>query len=190
MKSVQDEILRGLDHSESSLHRREFEGVVFDTCALSQTRFINCRFSDCRFVDCEMSGARFPGTTLNNVRFERCRMTGLNLMDADPTFLDLDMSECVLDYASFAGLHLDKTRFIDCRMRDVDLSNTALNGAVFAGSDLRDANFNHSSLLRADLRQALNVSFDAKLVKLGRTLIDLSTLVEVGARLGLDAGMS
>ena len=61
---------------------------------------------------------------------------------------------------------MKKASFIDCSLKEVDFAETDLTQALFKNCDLLNASFVETVLDKADLRSAINYSFDPELNKI------------------------
>lgn len=150
--------------SNNELVEVEFDNCSFHQCDFSETEFKHCKFIDCHFSNCNLSNIKIGYSRFNEVFFEHCKILGVDWTRAYWPNLSLSsplkFSNCILNDCSFHSLQLPELQLISCKVMDVDFREGCFNQANFSGSDFSYSLFNHTELIEADFRDAINYSID------------------------------
>lgn len=141
----------------------ELEGCRLDGCVLEKAVLRDCTLVDCVLTGCNLSMADLDGTRFTDCRFVDCKALAVAWGRTGPAPLSTrpwDFERCRLDLGSFRDVEAAGSRFVDCSMVEVDLAGadlrraeltgSVLDGATFAGTDLRDASLLGASGYRVD----------------------------------------
>jgi uncharacterized protein YjbI with pentapeptide repeats len=120
---------------------------------------------------------------LENSKLQRCRGTGLQLLDA--TCSDVLLAGCKLNLAAFHGSKFRSCRFENCDLREANFESVELADVVFRKCDLRAARFPNCRFPNVDLRGShlAGLQFDAARLRGAR--VELSQLPDLAELLGL-----
>ena len=170
----------GLDLRGKHFSRCRFEAVTLDKAQLQAVVL-----DECAFVRCDLSMARVDDCSFRGVRFEHTKLMGVNWIVARDLLFDVSFEGCVLSYGVFANRKLRKAQLVDCVAHEVDFSGADLTEASLRGTDLRDATFARTTLVRTDLSTALNYRIDPANNKLGKTRFSMDAGLETLRHLGI-----
>jgi fluoroquinolone resistance protein len=164
-----EQTFENIEGNELRLEDAEFEQCTFKACTFQTAHFSKCRFLNCTFTRCNLSLITCDQSSILDTNFEECKITGVNWLSlSDRLGISFTFKKCLLDYDIFTGLKLKKIKIQDCSCHSVDFAECDLSESVLTGTDLTDATFLHTNLIKSDLRGALgyNISvFDNKLSK-------------------------
>ena len=90
------------------------------------------------------------GIVLRRVEVRRCRLSGVELAEAELS--DVTFEDCRLDLAGLRLAKLTRVVFSECRMAECDLYGAALTDVVFDRCELREAIFSGLRVKRVELR--------------------------------------
>ena len=121
---------------------------VLERCDLSALHALEATLVRCVLRDCKLTGANFSGGVLRDAVLEACRMEGASLAEAH--LEDARFEDCALRGAALGGfVPRSRFSFLRCDLREADFSHTSLagqdlttcelDGARFAGGELRGA---------------------------------------------------
>lgn len=138
----------------------EYEKCTFVKCDLSSGDLGDMKFIDCTFQACNLSMSVLRNTMFMNVKFNDCKMLGLHFLNCNPFGLSMSFDHCILNYSSFHMVDLRNTNFNHTSLLEVDLAKANISGSVFDECDLQDALFDRTNCEKADFRYALNFRID------------------------------
>lgn len=161
-KELYDEDFSGLNLQESEKLKIEFNNCNFVNCRIYKVKFKHCKFVDCAFTNCDMSMSQFPLSTFLNTKFEKCKLSGINWIDIDPTWFDISLTECVLNYSSFHSMELKGMKIHKCTALETDFMEANLSGANLTETDFNGSLFMRTNLAGADFTEAFNYSIDPR----------------------------
>lgn len=144
-----------------SLRMARFVGGTEKLRFPDASRFIGCDLLGTDFVDCILRGVTFEGKTrLISTLFQDCEMPGA-LFCTDAPIERVEFRRCNLAYSVFKGMTCDEWGFLGTDMRktqvqdvkvtswrakDVDFSNSSLEGVTLEGLRLIGGSFNNVRL--------------------------------------------
>jgi fluoroquinolone resistance protein len=131
----EDETFVGKDYQKKSLEKATYENCQFNSCNFSEVNLTGISFVDCHFIDCNFSNAMLNTVSINGAEFKNCKMLGLHFEHCNPFLFS----------ANFTGCQLN-----------VDFTEADCTNVKFDGSDLSQAIFDQTNLLKADFRTAEN----------------------------------
>lgn len=142
---------------------KEYDNCTFTDCDLAEADLSGITFMDCEFTNCNLSNAKLKDTGMKTVRFRNCKLMGMMFMDCSSFLFSVDFTDCVLNFSSFYNLTLKKTNFTNCNLQETDLTDADLTEVVMDNCNLAGAKFEHTTLVKADLRTAYNYIIDPEL---------------------------
>lgn len=156
-----DEVFRKIDSRNHIISYAEFTDCEFIGCNFAEASLQSCRFIDCKFQDCTLKLANVDETTFSHVTFVQCDCIGVDWTKARwsdwSTKLNAFLFDtCDVKYSIFFGLELKKLHMKNCIAHEVNFAETDLEGAVFTGTDFKDAVFLRTNLIKADFVGAKN----------------------------------
>ena len=154
----------GKDYVELEFGDRDLEGMTFELCSFTQCDFkghslAKTRLLGCSFRSCDLSNVTLANARVREISFEECKLLGIQWVGLGD-LIHPSFKGCILNYGNFLGLKLKKTTFHKCLLRDCDFSQADLSECDLREADLLNAKFHGTSLLKADLRHALNYLID------------------------------
>lgn len=162
----EDKTFEGIDFTEKTSLKREFDNCIFINCNFSKADLSNDDFMDCHFKGCNLSLAMVGNTGIKNIKFTDCKMTGIDFSRCNNFNFSVYFEKCPLDYSSFFQKKMKKTSFIDCSLKETDFTETDLTNAIFKNCDLLNASFTGTILEKADFRTARNYALDPEMNKI------------------------
>ena len=148
-----------LNFSGSDFTDHTFEDCSFMKCDFKGTQLARARFIGCSFASSDLSNVPLANARVRDATFEGCKLLGIQWVQLDD-LVNPSFKECNLSYSNFVGLKLKKTAFFNCILRETDFSQADLSESDLRESDFLNARFQNTSLLKADLRGALNYLID------------------------------
>ncbi len=140
--------------SHSSFENCIFTGYDFKPHDLTHTRFIDCIFNSCDISNVNLSNARMRG-----VQFESCKLMGIQWPNLDDLVGPI-FKNCNLSYSNFIGMKLKKSILSNCIMKEVDFYQADLTECDLSFSDLQEARFQETILIKANFQHAFNYQID------------------------------
>lgn len=128
------------------------EDCELDGAVMAGSRLRSVTMIDVVARRVDASNADWRGARLRRVVFEACRMTGLNLAEADGE--EVTFRDCKLDFATFQLGRLRGAAFEGCVLDEATFSAATLIDVRFAGSQLRRVELDGVRMTRVDLRGA------------------------------------
>jgi len=146
------------DFSGQALGNRRFFDCRFERCVFTGANFSGSLFENCRFENCDLSLIRVDNSRFHEVEIIDSKIQGVAFNELNRLILSFSFQRCRVNDCLFSDLALKKMRFIDSELHRCDFSGAVLVEADFSGSDLTGSLFNHTQLVRADLRAARGYS--------------------------------
>lgn len=163
-------VLRNCNLESIDLRNYEATDWRFERCNLSNAHFNGARFDNTTFLACraatasfvgatlmettidggDFSNSTFRGTTLSSVKFTHCKMTGVDMTDADA--FDVCFDNVLLVLANMRGFSFRKHHLDGVNFSDADLSLCDFRGAIMTECSLRNTNISECRFEDADLR--------------------------------------
>ena len=182
----EDVEFKNIVHSRQKLIGMKFENCRFINCDFSHTDMTDSTFVECTFVNCNLSLAKVTKTAFNVVRFTKCKLLGIDFSKCRDFLLSFGFTDCILSSCSFANLKIGGTQFEKCIMHDTQFVNTELIGCSFDDCDLRDAFFDHSTLNKADFRNAISFAIDPEINRMKGAIFSRISLEGLLVKYGMD----
>ncbi len=164
----------------------EFLNVRMTGASLSETRLRGVRLLDVVARDLDAIGADWTGATMSRVRFENCRLTGLQLPEAE--LKDVTFESCKIDYGNFRMARLENVTFDECVFDDADFSNSVLDHVEFPSCEIRDTDFHGAQMSRVDLRGAA-LSLRGSAASLSGAIVSSLQLIDLAPALAQELGI-
>jgi fluoroquinolone resistance protein len=152
----EDETFVGKDYQKKSLEKATYENCQFNSCNFGEVNLTGISFVDCHFIDCNFSNAMLNTVSINGAEFKNCKMLGLHFEHCNPFLFSANFTGCQLNLSSFYQVKLKFAQLINCTLVDVDFTEADCTNVKFDGSDLSQAIFDQTNLLKADFRTAEN----------------------------------
>ena len=141
-----------------------FNDCVFDRCNFTEATINNCRFINSKFINCDLGLMQVPGSSYSGVQFEKCKIIGVNWVQAFWPGLGIwepiEFTKCALNHSTFLGVNLAGSRITQCEAINVDFREAKLSNVDFSFSDLNESLFHATDLQYCDLRDARNYQID------------------------------
>jgi len=147
--------------SKEIIEEIEFEECQFTNCTFIDCEFKKCKFLNCTFTDCLLSAINLSWSTINEIKFNQCKVIGIDWTKTQQV-RDLQFIKSEINYSNFSMLRIPDTKIIDCVAKEVDFSETDLQGSDFQNTDLEKSIFNKTNLTKTDFRRATNYFIDVK----------------------------
>lgn len=177
--------IEGLSHLPDASETREYEGVKFENCSLSQTSFENIIFNDCLFDNCDLSLINLMGTAFRKVKFVRCKLVGCHFEEMNSMLFAATFMACDLSLSSFFQVHMEKCRFEQCIMKECDLSEIKASGVDFLRCDFALATFDHSDLTNANFTGSSAFDLNPQINKISGLTVDRDQIFGLIRHLGI-----
>lgn len=134
----------------SKLEKFSFVDVIFDNCNFSNTSFQGSSFSRCEFINCKLSGTDFTETIQNNVvyndtnaQYGNFSLSRYNNVLFENTILrNAYFEEDILKNVFFDKADLIQAQIFKTSMKDIDLSNSFIDGITISLEDIKGAIIN------------------------------------------------
>ncbi len=136
----------GCSFLDSRFQATGFDRVVFRDCDLTGCSFSECGLRQVTFLGCRMLGTNFSDCTLTGCRFEDCQGKYMGLVACtlkQPVLSDCSMSggslsRSKLQRPSISRCDLTRCDFSGAELGSVDLSTSAIDGATWTISQLKN----------------------------------------------------
>lgn len=176
MEEIYSETFSKKDYTQNPLPQGEYENCIFENCNFSETSLSGSIFLECTFEGCNLSLAKLGNTAFRDVQFRDCKMLGLRFDQCNPFLFQITADNCNCNNASFYGTKLAKTTFRNTTFHEADFSGCDLTSAIFDRCDFLNATFDNTTLEKADLRTALNISLDPENNRIRKAKFSLVSL--------------
>ncbi|WP_421771684.1 pentapeptide repeat-containing protein [Emticicia sp.] len=173
---IEEEEFNGINFTQESLRKGEYEGCTFTNCDFSNLHLSNFDFVECEFEDCNLSNVKISNTAFKQVKFSNCKLLGVNFGECNPFLFSVSFDDCFLHLAGFYKLKMKGTKFKNCNLKEADFTETDLSGAVFDNCEFTSAVFERTILEKADLRTSQNFSIDPELNRIKKAKFSLSNV--------------
>jgi uncharacterized protein YjbI with pentapeptide repeats len=181
-KFTEDETFKGIDYTETSLIKGDYENCVFERCNFSKSDLSAVNFTDCEFEDCDISMANISNTAFRNVNFNKCKLLGLRFEACNEFLFSVAFESSQLNLSSFYKMVIKDTVFKACNLREVDFAAADLSAAVFANCDLAAAIFENTNLEKADFSTAENVVLNPDINKIRKAKFSIQGAIGLLAK--------
>lgn len=141
----------------------EFASCRFERCDLSLLSGAHCEFVDCEIVSCTCVGMPLDGTVFDNVRFEECRLTGMDFSRVNRFLFNASFHRCALDFAVFSKNNLNGFLYSGCSIREANFIEASMKTVVFEECDLKGTLFERCNLEKADFSTSTGYFLDLEL---------------------------
>jgi uncharacterized protein YjbI with pentapeptide repeats len=150
----------GKDYTQNSLEKGVYENCMFINCKFSGSDLTDIEFEECEFENCDLSMVKLNNTSLKDTVLKNCKLMGLHFETCNQFLFSPGFIGCIMDHSGFYTVNLKNSTFKDCRLHHVDFTQAKASGIVFDNCDLKNAVFEETCLLKADLRTAKNIILD------------------------------
>ena len=157
---VEDKLFENSDFTSLDLIDWEFESCTFENCNFSKNSLKRSRFSNCQFTDCNLSNTDISKVSFQEVTFINCKLLGLHFDLCNPFGLEIQLTSCQADYCVFYQLDMRKSKFIDTRCSGTDFTEANLAGVDMINCDFREAIFDRTILMKANLTDSYSYQID------------------------------
>lgn len=130
------------------------ERAVFSGCRASGSSFVSAVLTEAVIEGGDFSNAIFRGATLASVKIAHCKMTGVDLSEAQTMGFEVKDVLFVfglLPKASFRKMTLKQLDFTEADLRSCDFRETIFEDCSLKDANLSDCRFEHADLRGADL---------------------------------------
>lgn len=116
----------------------EFVDVIFEHCDLSNVKMSECNFRRVAFKYCRLTGCDLSGSQFRDTSFVYCRGWYINFNEGKINTLTLSESiftEGAFGMLKFKEFHIENcdlsgTEWIDTKMKDLDFSDSIIDGIL------------------------------------------------------------
>jgi len=143
------------DELPQSLKNLEFEDCTFSNIDFKSFQFSHARFIDCSFNYCDLSNVKLTNCRFLSPKFENSKLIGIDWIQVDD-LINPNFDTCMMSFSNFSGLKLKKTIFKNCILTDADFLQADFSESLFSGSDLLNARFEETNIMKANFIGALN----------------------------------
>jgi uncharacterized protein YjbI with pentapeptide repeats len=126
--------VKGCRLGGAELRRLRCRRVVFDTCDLANSRWLDCELGDVAFLDCRFTGASIAGGRFADLVVRACQLRLAKLSHLGRPHAQLE--GCDLRGALLMESDLSDARFAACDLSDAELFNVDLQGSDLRGNEL------------------------------------------------------
>ena len=140
---------------------QDLREVKFTDADLSGLDLAGCNFSGCEMSRCNLSDARSPSANFNGANLYKAKLDGAEFLGT--TFREANLSECSaiktgfgltdLQGANFFNAHLEDSTFVDAQVRKTDFRASKMIRARFLEADLEQSDFSQADLTDVDFRE-------------------------------------
>ena len=127
-----------------------FSNVLLDSAEAAASRLRGVRLRDVVARKVDASNADWTGATMSGVVFEDCRLTGMQLAEAQ--LHEVAFRDCKLDYANVRMAGMTHVTFEDCVLFEADFAHSKLELTRFAACEIRNCEFRGVELSEVDFR--------------------------------------
>ena len=131
--SIKNTIMDDVEILNGKLEKNSFTDVRFNNCNFSNTSFENCSFIRCEFDNCKLTGCNFSGSRMYNVSFKEVNMNYINRSTKRA------METCNIE---FIKSDLTQAQFFHTKLKDIDLSDSIIEGIAVSIDDIKGAIIN------------------------------------------------
>jgi len=127
-------------------------GAEFSKADLEGARIINCDLQDANFLETRFTGADLSGSNLANGNFLELDFQGACFVGSILTSCNFVKGQ--MEKVDFSQAVVDEANFVECVCDGSIFRQSIMNNARFMGGcSIRQCNFNHAILDRANLRE-------------------------------------
>jgi uncharacterized protein YjbI with pentapeptide repeats len=127
-----------------------FTNVLLDGAGMAASRLRGVGLREVLARKVDASNADWTGATMAGVVFEECRLTGMQLPEAE--LREVAFRRCKLDYVNFRMASLSQVTFEGCVLDDTDFAHARLALTRFATCEVRNSDFRAVELSEVDFR--------------------------------------
>lgn len=186
----EEETLLGLRIARAALTGEDLSGlslqdVVFEDCRFPGCDWRGASFTGVIFHNCDLSGGNFDRTFWLRCRCEETRALGLRLQNC--RLRESAWVQCRLSGANFSGGKLRQVDFSDSALDGSFFHDCLFTGVTFQNCDLSQAGFVHTALKNVDFTTAQigGLTLSEGFPELRGAVVDLFQAADLARRLGL-----
>lgn len=161
----------------------QFANGCFSAVDLSKTKWHRLLLWHTRLEKCDLANAHWKNATLETAQMDRCRGTGLQLIDARS--IHSSFLRTKLNLAAFHGSKFQNDRFEDCDLREANFESVELENVVFRNCDLRLARFPNCRLHNVDFRGSQLAGMQVDPARLRGACVNIAQLADLATTFGL-----
>lgn len=161
--------------------------VRLDGTVLAGVRLAGLRLLDVAAERVDASNGDWRGAVIRRASFASCRLTGLNLGEAE--LQDVTFRDCKLDYANLRYARLTHVTFEDCVLLDADCQASEIEATRFDGCRLVGTDLTKATLRTVDLRGS-ELAPTGGTAALAGAIVDSSQLIGLAPALAAEAGIT
>lgn len=148
--TIRKAIINKVEIIESNLEKNTFMDIEFNHCNFSNTSFENSTFIRCEFNNCKLTGCNFIESRIDHVSFIETNMDYSNLSMArmenvlfentglrNSSFEENRIKNILLKQAD-----LTQTQFFKTSLKEIDFSDSIIEGIIVSISDIKGAIIN------------------------------------------------
>lgn len=147
----EDEVFTGGALPGIDLRRKRFARCRFEAVAMNEAQLQAVILDECVFVRCDLTMAKVAECSFRDVRFEH-QADGRGLVGGARPALRRELRGLRAGLGVFAGRKMRKVEVVDCVAHEADFAGGRPERGRLPRSDLRDAVFSRTKLVKADLR--------------------------------------
>ena len=134
----------------SKLEKVSFMDAIFDNCNFSNSSFQGSSFVRCEFINCKLSGCDFTESIQNNVVFTETNASYSNfslsrlqnVVFENTVLRNAYFQEDIFKNVYFEKADLVQSQIFKTSLKDIDLSNSFIDGIVVSMEDIKGAIIN------------------------------------------------
>lgn len=184
---LEDVALAGLSYVGADAGAGRIAHARLDDVALADARLPGLRLLDVEAEAVDAPNGDWRGAVVRRASFVRCRLTGLDLNEAE--LEDVTFRGCKLDYANLRFATLTRVTFDDCVLVDADLQASRIDATRFAGCRLLGTDLTKARLSDVDLRGS-ELALLGGIAALAGTIVDSAQLIDLAPALAAEAGIT
>lgn len=162
----------------------EFINCIFEECSLRR-----CKFNDCKFVDCNIVSLKAEDSQIRGLEFKHCNLIGIHwseLISKEQILSPIrKMSDCLLKYNTFMDMDFRKFDFESNVIQDSLFDECDLRDSSFKGCRLERTQYVHSSMQKADFREAREYQIDIETNKLSSARFSFPEVISLLKSIGI-----
>ena len=166
------ERLSKLSSSNETIKNKEFEECEFNECSFVDCKFEKCKFINCKFISCTLSAVTPTDCRFVEVNFSSSKVMGIDWTKAQH-IEDISFEACQINYSNFRLLKLPKLKVVNSEAKEVDFTETGLEGSDFSDTDFEGSVFSKTNLTKANFRGAKSYYIDARYNKVKKAQFSL-----------------
>lgn len=131
-----------------------FDTCMFKKCTLSNNKFIKSEFIDCKFEACDLSNNTFSECTFIRCEFVNCRFVGTHFVESylnhilikDSLAQYLDVANCKAVILELFDTNLEESNWFDNFVEQLNFSNLNISKSYIYKTPLKDVDLSNSNI--------------------------------------------